>query len=80
MSHMRAAPDPAAFLKRREDRQPLGEVPKPEQVANAFICYLSAEREGITGTNLPVDGGLTSGFEFRNLNMLGADTHHGGKG
>jgi NAD(P)-dependent dehydrogenase (short-subunit alcohol dehydrogenase family) len=79
LAHMKAAPDPAAFLKRREDRQPLGAVLTPEQVANAVIYFLSAESEGITGTNLPVDGGLTAGFEFRNLDMQGANTQHGGQ-
>jgi hypothetical protein len=43
------------------------------------IYFLSAESEGITGTNLPVDGGLTAGFEFRNLDMQGANTQHGGQ-
>ncbi|MGF6755074.1 SDR family NAD(P)-dependent oxidoreductase [Paraburkholderia sp. GAS42] len=77
-AHMKAAPDPAAWLKRREDRQPSGSVLEPEQVANAIIYFLSAESEGITGVNLPVDGGLTAGFEFRNINMRGANKHHGG--
>lgn len=77
--HMRAAPDPAAFLKRREDRQPLGKVLEPRQVGNAVMYLLSAESEGITGINLPVDGGLTAGFEFRNLRMQAGDIHHGGQ-
>jgi NAD(P)-dependent dehydrogenase (short-subunit alcohol dehydrogenase family) len=78
-AHMRASPDPDAFLKRREDRQPLGLVLQPRQVANAILYFLSAESEGITGVNLPVDGGLTAGFEFRNLQMSGGNQHHGGK-
>jgi NAD(P)-dependent dehydrogenase (short-subunit alcohol dehydrogenase family) len=77
-AHMRASPDPGAFLKRREDRQPLGQVLQPQQIANAILFLLSAESEGITGINLPVDGGLTAGFEFRNLQMRGGDKHHGG--
>lgn len=77
--HMRAAPDPVAFLKRREDRQPLGFVLQPRQVANAIAFLLSDASDGITGVNLPVDAGLTAGFEFRNLSMGSRDAHYDGK-
>jgi NAD(P)-dependent dehydrogenase (short-subunit alcohol dehydrogenase family) len=77
-AHVAEAPDPAAFLKRREDRQPLGFVLDPRQVANAVVFLLSNQSDGITGINLPVDAGLTAGFEFRNLAMSGGGTHHGG--
>lgn len=77
--HMRAAPDPQAFLKRREDRQPLGFVLEPRQVANAIAFFLSDAADGITGVNLPVDAGLTAGFEFRNLSMGARDSHYEGK-
>ena len=77
-AHMREAPDPEAFVRRREDRQPLGAILAPEQVANTITFLLADESDGITGVTLPVDGGLTAGFEFRNLQMSGSGAHHGG--
>ncbi|MGV8872828.1 MAG: SDR family NAD(P)-dependent oxidoreductase [Rhodococcus sp. (in: high G+C Gram-positive bacteria)] len=76
-AHAAEAPDPVAFLQRRKDRQPLGFVLEPRQVANGVAFLLSQQSNGITGVNLPVDAGLTAGFEFRNLSMSGGGKHHG---
>lgn len=56
----RLARDPDV-LNRLAKWYPLGRVGKPEDVANAALFLASDEAAWITGTVLPVDGGLLSG-------------------
>jgi 2-keto-3-deoxy-L-fuconate dehydrogenase len=56
---LEAAVDPAAARDQLQDRQPLGRLVTPEEVAHA-IAYLGSPMSGsTTGTALSVDGGLT---------------------
>jgi NAD(P)-dependent dehydrogenase (short-subunit alcohol dehydrogenase family) len=63
--HLQSADDPAQFLATRSERQPLGEILDPRHVANAILFMLSEQSAGMTGANIHVDGGLTTGFDFR---------------
>ena len=47
-------------LSRRFDRFPIGRAIRPEEVASAVAYLASADAGGSTGTNLVVDGGVTS--------------------
>lgn len=63
--HLATAKDPEKFLSVREQRNPLGRLLDPDEVA-ATISYLSsADASGITGATVVVDAGLTVGFDFR---------------
>jgi NAD(P)-dependent dehydrogenase (short-subunit alcohol dehydrogenase family) len=54
-----AATDPEAARAQLRDRQPLGRLVSPDEVANA-IAYLGSPLSGsTTGTALTVDGGMT---------------------
>jgi NAD(P)-dependent dehydrogenase (short-subunit alcohol dehydrogenase family) len=54
-----SAPDPEAARAGLRDRQPLGRLVTPEEVAHA-IAYLGSPLSGsTTGTALTVDGGMT---------------------
>lgn len=54
-----AAPDPEAAREALRDRQPLGRLVTPDEVAHA-IAYLGSPLSGsTTGTALTVDGGMT---------------------
>lgn len=79
-THMEAAEDPAALRANRENRQPLGEILDPQLVANAVLFMLSDEAAGMTGTDIVVDGGLTAGFEYRNVAMPGSERPSAGSG
>jgi NAD(P)-dependent dehydrogenase (short-subunit alcohol dehydrogenase family) len=64
MRHVDAAPDPAAFLEEKTQRHPMGKLIQPDQVA-AMIDFLTSDAaDGITGTDIAVDGGLATGFDF----------------
>jgi NAD(P)-dependent dehydrogenase (short-subunit alcohol dehydrogenase family) len=55
------APDPAAARASLIDRQPIGRLGTPEEIA-AAICYLASDDAAfITGSALVIDGGLTAG-------------------
>lgn len=64
MKHVDAAPDPEAFLKAKTDRHPAGRLLQPEDVAAVIDFLASPASLGMTGAALPVDGGLTAGFDF----------------
>ena len=64
MKHVEAAPDPDAFLKAKTDRHPAGRLLQPEDVASVIDFLASPVSLGMTGAALPVDGGLTAGFDF----------------
>lgn len=54
------AADPAAERSYLEQRQPMGRLVSPQEVASA-ICYLASPRQSsTTGTALGVDGGLNT--------------------
>ncbi|WLR52603.1 SDR family NAD(P)-dependent oxidoreductase [Bacillus tianshenii] len=44
---------------------PLGKVGQPENIADAVLFFASDLASYVTGTLLPVDGGLTSGLNLR---------------
>lgn len=49
-----------AFVKRVEDRIPLGRLGEPEDMAAAISFLASADAAYITGLIMPVDGGVTA--------------------
>jgi len=56
---LESAPDPEAARTSLRDRQPLGRLVSPDEVAHA-IAYLGSPLSGsTTGTALTVDGGMT---------------------
>jgi NAD(P)-dependent dehydrogenase (short-subunit alcohol dehydrogenase family) len=56
----RLAADPT-LLAKVTPHYPLGRLVTPEEVANAVLFLASPLAAGITGTELPVDAGLTAG-------------------
>lgn len=63
--HVGLAPDPEALVAERLARQPAGRFLSPEDVAHVACFLLSDAAAGITGAMVPVDGGLSTGFDFR---------------
>lgn len=63
--HLAASDNPEEFLATRTARQPVGRIIGADEVANAAAFLLSAQASGVFATTLTVDGGLTSGFDFR---------------
>lgn len=53
--------DPVAARQRMVDRQPLGRLGKPEEIAAAILYLASEESSFAHGTCLVVDGGFTVG-------------------
>ncbi len=70
--HLAASDDPDAFLATRTARQPVGRIIGADEAANAAAFLLSAQASGVFGTTLTVDGGLTTGFDFRPWASAGA--------
>jgi NAD(P)-dependent dehydrogenase (short-subunit alcohol dehydrogenase family) len=64
MRHVHAAPDPEAFLAAKTGRHPLGRLMQPVDIAALVDFLCSKESAGITGTAIPVDGGLVAAFDF----------------
>jgi NAD(P)-dependent dehydrogenase (short-subunit alcohol dehydrogenase family) len=62
--HLSAVEDPD-LLKTRTDRQPIGRILDPEEVASTALFMLSNGSTGMTGAEVMVDGGLTAGYEYR---------------
>lgn len=67
--HLNSSPDPDALLATRVGRQPLGAITDPADVSRVVAFLLSDEARGISGVDLIVDGALTAGYEFRNIEM-----------
>ncbi len=63
--HLESASDPARFLAAREQRNPIGRLLEPEEIAAMIAFLVSDAASGITGAQIVVDGGLTTGFDFR---------------
>ena len=63
--HLATARDPDRLLEVRQDRNPLGRLLDPDEVAATIAFLASPEASGITGANILVDAGLTAGFDFR---------------
>lgn len=64
MRHVDAAPDPAAFLEAKTQRHPAGRLIQPDDVAAVVEFLVSDGAVGVTGVAMPVDGGLTTTFDF----------------
>jgi NAD(P)-dependent dehydrogenase (short-subunit alcohol dehydrogenase family) len=63
--HLDTARDPKKFLSVREQRNPLGRLLNPEEIATTIAFLVSDAASGITGAQIVVDAGLTAGFDFR---------------
>jgi len=50
---------PENVLQKMRDRTPLGQLGKPEDIANAYLFLASDEAAYVNGTVLSVDGGMT---------------------
>jgi NAD(P)-dependent dehydrogenase (short-subunit alcohol dehydrogenase family) len=62
--HIEASRDPAAFIREREARVPLGRFLTPEDIARAALYLVSDESDGVTGIAHLVDGGMLDGAEY----------------
>jgi NAD(P)-dependent dehydrogenase (short-subunit alcohol dehydrogenase family) len=63
--HLDSAGDPHKFLRVREERNPLGRLLHPDEVAQIILFLASDAASGVTGAQFMVDAGLTAGFDFR---------------
>lgn len=62
--HLDTASDPERFLRVREQRNPLGRLLDPDEVA-ATVEFAALDARGMTGSVLTVDAGLSASFDFR---------------
>jgi NAD(P)-dependent dehydrogenase (short-subunit alcohol dehydrogenase family) len=63
--HLDTASDPENFLKVREQRNPLGRLLQPEEIAQTINFLASDQASGVTGAQIVADAGLTASFDFR---------------
>jgi NAD(P)-dependent dehydrogenase (short-subunit alcohol dehydrogenase family) len=66
--HLDTASDPKRFLEVREQRNPLGRLLDPDEVAATIAFVASDAASGMTGAKIVVDAGLTASFDFRTGN------------
>jgi meso-butanediol dehydrogenase / (S,S)-butanediol dehydrogenase / diacetyl reductase len=52
--------DPAAARQRMVERQPIGRLGRPDEVAQAILYLASPEADFVHGTCLVIDGGMTA--------------------
>jgi len=62
--HLDTAADPARFLEVREQRNPMGRLLTPDDVAST-VEHVALDASGMTGALITVDGGLSTSFDFR---------------
>jgi len=62
--HLDTAEDPARFLEARKQRNPLGRLLEPDDVA-ATVEFVALDAAGMTGSVTTVDAGLSTSFDFR---------------
>lgn len=62
--HLDTAADPERFLHAREQRNPLGRLLSPHEVA-ATVEHVALDATGMTGALITVDAGLSASFDFR---------------
>jgi len=62
--HLDTAKDPERFLAIREQRNPLGRLLDPDDIA-VTVEHVVLDATGMTGTLVPVDAGLSASFDFR---------------
>jgi NAD(P)-dependent dehydrogenase (short-subunit alcohol dehydrogenase family) len=55
-----AQPDPVAERQRMVERQPMGRMGRPEEIARAALYLASDDSAFVTGTAFIIDGGLTA--------------------
>ncbi len=58
MESARLSPNPDGVLTKWAERQPLGRIVRPEEVAGAVLFLASDDSSAITGAVIPVDAGL----------------------
>lgn len=62
--HTEASGDPAAVMRKRKARVPLGRFLTAEDIAQAALYLVSDDSAGITGIAHVVDGGILAGAEY----------------
>lgn len=62
--HLDTAADPARFLEAREQRNPLGRLLTPDDIAST-VEHVALDATGMTGALITVDAGLSASFDFR---------------
>lgn len=70
--HMEASGDPAAIIRERRARVPLGRFLTPQDIARAALYLVSDESDGVTGIAHVVDGGLIAGADY-NANWVSVE-------
>jgi NAD(P)-dependent dehydrogenase (short-subunit alcohol dehydrogenase family) len=63
--HLESAANSDAFLATRAARQPGGRILEAEEVARTALFLLSNGATALNGSDVVVDGGLTTSFDFR---------------
>lgn len=63
--HLDGAADPEGWLAERVARQPVGRLLEPDDVASVVTFLISDRAAGVLGSMTVVDGGLSTGFDFR---------------
>lgn len=53
-------PDPVAARQKMVERQPLGRLGRPEEIARAVLYLASPEADFVQGTCLVIDGGFSA--------------------